>query len=152
MTLGGGTGWVGETTSLHSEQHGSTCCFLTKHLPLLLRPPEHRLWDGSTSFHQGWGWHAFSNVPLHCKRADDISWACGVGMYQKLQDSRCSSLVVNSVCCYIGEMMYQAAGTATCVTSWWDITHRAELHVLPHSSACGVRLLLSYRSRTWMGS
>ena len=106
---------VGIAFPFPPSQHVNTCHLFTKHLPLLQHPPKHRLWDGSTSFHQGWGWLPFSNVPLHCKRADDILLGFQrTGTYWKLQDSRCSALVANSSRCYIGEMMYQSLGISPC--------------------------------------
>lgn len=106
---------VGIASPFPPSQHVNTCRLLTKHLPLLQHPPKHQLWDGSTSFHQGWGWLPFSNVPLPCKRADDILLGFQrTGTYWKLQDSRCSALVVNSSRCYIGEMMYQSLGISPC--------------------------------------
>jgi len=49
------------------SQRVNTRGLFTEHLPLRQHPPKYQLWDGSTSFNQGWGWLPFSNVPLHCE-------------------------------------------------------------------------------------
>lgn len=91
-----------------------------QHVPRLDKAPtgdvtssQYQLWGASTGSHQGSGWLSFSDVPLHGEGADDILLGSRrIGMYWELQDSRCSALVENSACCYIGAMMYQAPGTA----------------------------------------
>lgn len=104
---------VGISPLFPLSQHVTTCCLFTKHLPVLECPPKDQLWDRSTSFYQGW--LLFSNIPPHCKRADDILLGFQrTGSCWKLQDSRCSALAVNSSHCYIGEVMYQSPGISPC--------------------------------------